>query len=503
MVAKPIVDIKSGKIHGYSEGNIQIFKGIPYAEPPVGDLRFKPSVPKKTWKNTLDCTQFGPIAPQRTDAFLGALKDSPQSEADCLNLNVWTPGTDDKNRPVLFWIHGGGFSFGSGSSTDGSVMADKCDVVVVSINYRVGILGFLYIENEISNLGMLDQITALNWVRENIANFGGDPNNVTIFGESAGAVAVSALLAMPSAKGLFHRAIVQSGTAHPLRHQASLGIAGAEKVLTELEVTGDTIKGLKDIPTKEIVAVASKLEVESRKSGDDFPYGVYIDGDTLPAHPMEAIKNGIASEIELIIGTNQDEYKLYSASLPDSNQVDEKRLLNMVRRILGIFGRDETDAAEMINTYKSARQGKLPTDPVNVRDAIMTDLRFRIPALRMAEAQAPHQANLFTYLFTYQTPVMGGKLGACHGLEIPFVFGTLGEKERAIYPKRDVDTDKLSEKMMAAWASYARSGDPSHGGIPTWGDYDLENRKTMLFGLDINLVDDPFGQERQTWDGLF
>lgn len=503
MNTKTIVDTTSGKIQGYEEGDLRIFKGVPFAEPPIGDLRFKPPVSKTAGDDILDCTQYGPIAPQRTDSFLSSLTNSPQSEADCLNLNIWTPDADDKKHPVLFWIHGGGFSFGSGSSTDGSHLAVAGDVVVVTINYRVGIFGFLYIENEIANLGMLDQITALEWVRDNITLFGGDPNNVTIFGESAGAVAVSALLAMPAAKGLFSRAIVQSGTAHPLRHQASFGIKGAEKVLAELEISGGSIDALREVSAEKIVAVATKLEMESRKTGGDFPCGVYIDGKTLPIHPMEALRNGVADNIELIIGTNQDEYKLYSAMLPDSNQVDDTRLLNMVRRILSIFGKDEKEAAEMIDTYKTARQGKLPTDPVSIRDAIMTDLRFRIPALRMAEAQAPHQASLYTYLFTYQSPAMGGKLGSCHALEIPFVFGTLGDSARAIYPKRDKDTDILSGKMMRAWSAYAKTGNPSHEGIPTWGDYNLKTRNTMLFGLDVNLAEDPFGQERKTWEGLF
>ena len=233
MDSKNIVETKSGRIQGLSEKGLKIFKGIPYAEPPVEELRFRPSIPKKSWSKVLDCTKFGPIAPQRVDTFIGPDSDWEQSETDCLTLNVWTPGTDNRRRPVLFWIHGGGLSFGSGAWDDGSALARRGDVVVVTINYRVGIFGYLFVKNEIANLGQLDQITALKWVRDNIEAFGGDPGNVTIFGESAGGVAVCALMAMPGAKGLFHRVISQSGVCHPLSHHPP-SEKNTEIILSEL-----------------------------------------------------------------------------------------------------------------------------------------------------------------------------------------------------------------------------------------------------------------------------
>jgi para-nitrobenzyl esterase len=502
MDKKSIIETKSGRIQGLSEKGLKIFKGIPYAEPPVDELRFRPSIPKKPWTNVLDCAQFGPLAPQRIDTFIGPDSDWEQSEKDCLNLNVWTPGTDNRRRPVLFWIHGGGLSFGSGAWDDGSALARRGDVVVVTINYRVGIFGYFYFRNEITNLGQLDQITALKWVRENIEAFGGDPCNVTIFGESAGGVAVCALMAMPGAQGLFRRVIAQSGVSHPMVHHPP-SEKNTEIILSELGMKEFDREVLQKIPTRKIVEAGSRLELEARQKGRNFPYGIFVDGKTLPKHPLEAVRQGFARDIALIVGTNQDEAKLYTAMRPPGKDFDETALLKSVHRIMRIFGKDETQAKQLIERYRRAREGRLPTDPVNILDAVMTDFRFRIPAIRLAEAQCRHQSQVFSYLFTYQSPAMGGILGSCHALEIPFVFGGLGGKERKIYPKGSAETDVLSGKMMDAWTAFARSGNPSHPSIPPWVPYDLKKRSTMILGPEVRLSQDPFGQERMVWEGLF
>ena len=467
MDPKNVVETRSGKIRGYSENGVKIFKGIPFAEPPVGELRFKPSIPKEPWKPVLDCTKYGPISPQRIDTFIGPDSDWEQSEKDCLNLNVWTPGTDNRRRPVLFWIHGGGLSFGSGAWDDGAALARRDDVVVVTINYRVAIFGYLYVKNEIANLGQLDQITALEWVRDNIESFGGDPDNVTIFGESAGGVAVCALMAMPAAQGLFHRVIAQSGVCHPLVHHPP-SEKNTEIILSELGLKEFDIEVLRKIPTRKIVEAGTRLELDARQKGRNFPYGIFVDGKTLLEHPLAAVGKGLAKDISLIVGTNQDEAKLYTAMRPPEKGFDENGLLKSVHRILRIFGKDESQAKQLIETYTRARKGKLPIDPLNILDAVMTDFRFRIPAIRLAEAQSKHQSQVFSYLFTYRSPAMGGILGACHALEIPFVFGGLGEKERKIYPKKSAETDVLSGKMMDAWTSFARTGNPTHKNIPRW-----------------------------------
>jgi para-nitrobenzyl esterase len=496
-----VVETRSGKIRGYFENGVKIFKGIPFAEPPVGELRFKPSIPKEPWKPVWDCTKYGPISPQRIDTFIGPDSDWEQSEKDCLNLNVWTPGMDNRRRPVLFWIHGGGLSFGSGAWNDGSALARRDDVVVVTINYRVAIFGYLYVKDEIANLGQLDQITALGWVRDNIESFGGDPDNVTIFGESAGGVAVCALMAMPAARGLFQRVIAQSGVCHPLVHHPP-SEKNTEIILSELGLKEFDIEVLRKIPTRKIVEAGTRLELEARQKGRNFPYGIFVDGKTLLEHPLAAAGQGLAKDIALIVGTNQDEAKLYTAMRPPEKGFDENGLLKSVHRILRIFGKDESQAKQLIETYTRARKGKLPIDPLNILDAVMTDFRFRIPAIRLAEAQSKHQSQVFSYLFCYRSPAMGGILGACHALEIPFVFGGLGEKERKIYPKKSEETDVLSGKMMDAWTSFARTGNPSHENIPRWDPYDHQKRRTMILGPEVKLSQDPFGQERRVWESL-
>jgi para-nitrobenzyl esterase len=410
---------------------------------------------------------------------------------------------DDAKRPVLFWIHGGGFSFGSGSFTNGTNLAKLGNVVIISINYRLGIFGYIFIQDEIANLGQLDQITALQWVQDNIALFGGDSNNVTIFGESAGGAAVSTLMAMPPAKGLFNRVISQSGAAHPGWFSPKPGIRGAERIMTALDIKGLDIEALKKVPTQKIVDVQTKMELEARAKGRLFPYGIYIDSKTLPKHPLEAIRDGFASDVELIVGTNQDEAKLYTALTPPSEILDEEGLFKRTHRMISRFNQDEGVTKKVIKTYKNARESTLPTEPQEILDAISTDFRFRISGIRLAEAQCKHQSNVFSYLFTYKSPEMGGKLGACHALEISFVFGTLGDKARGIVPKRSDETEILSEKMMKSWISFAQNGDPSHDGIPRWKNYELNDRSTMFFGPKVKLVDDPFKMERMVWEGIF
>ncbi len=502
MEKKLIIETKQGKIEGYERQGIKKFKGIPFAEPPIGDLRFKPSIPKEPWSSVLDCTKFGPVVPQR-ESFFTPRPPPLQDEEKCLSLNVWTPETDDEKRPVLFWIHGGGFSFGSGSGTNGTYLANLGNVVVVSINYRLGIFGYIFIQDKIANLGQLDQITALQWVRDNIEIFGGDPNNVTIFGESAGGVAVSSLMAMPAAKGLINRVISQSGAAHPGSFHPKSGIRGAERIMNELGLNRFDIEALNKIPAQKIVDAQTKLELEARAQGRNFPYGVYVDDKTLPKHPLEAVRDGFASDLELIVGTNQDEAKLYTAITPPRKNLNTEGLFKRTHSIIKFFNQDESVAQKIIDTYKKEREGILPTEPQDILDAISTDFRFRVSGIRLAEAQCRHQPKVFSYLFTYKSPEMGGKLGACHALEIAFVFGTLGDTPRGITPKRSSETDILSKKMMKSWISFAQNGNPSHKYIPNWNPYDLKNRSTMIFGPEVKLVDDPFKEERMVWDGIF
>lgn len=495
-----VVETGSGKIRGVKGETVYSFKGIPYAEPPVGERRFKPSVLKQPRGGVLDCMKYGPVSPQRVDPLMNPGWEFEQDEAECLNLNVWTPGADGRKRPVMFWIHGGGFSFGSGSWSNGANLARRGDVVVVTINYRVGIPGFLFIEGKVANLGLSDMITALQWVQDNIQVFGGDPGNVTIFGESAGAVAVCCLMAMPSAKGLFGKAISQSGTAHPHRHNPTAGMQGAADIMAELDIDGLDLDALVRVPLEKIVEAQTKLELQARRTGGDFPYGVYMDRQTMPAHPLEAIRNGYAGDISFMVGSNLDEAKLYALGV--SRKPDWEELPGAVTGRIQALGKDETYAEKMIETYRKEREGMLPSEPQDIMDAIMTDLRFRIPAVRWAETQSRHQGNVFSYLFTYKSTAMKGVLGACHALEIPFVFGNLGRKARGIYPARSEETDRISEIMMDAWAAFARNGRPELDGTAPWHRYEPERRATMMFGIDTHLEDDPFKSERELWEGM-
>jgi len=302
---------------------------------------------------------------------------------------------------------------------------------------------------------------------------------------------------------LFNRVISQSGAAHPRSFHPKVGIRGAERIMAELGIKGFDIEALRKVPTQKIVEVQTKMELEARAEGRNFPYGIYIDGKTLPKHPLEAIRGGFASDLELIVGTNQDEMKLYSVITPPKKILDKDGLFKRINRLIQFFNQNEGVTQKVIDIYKKAREDKLPTEPQDILDAIITDFRFRVSGIRLAEAQCKHQPNVFSYLFTYKSPEFGGKLGACHALEISFVFGRFGEKARGIVPKKSKETDILSEKMMNSWISFAQDGNPNHEGIPKWNPYDLKNRSTMIFGTEVKLVDDPFKMERMVWEGIF
>ncbi|MFX1409239.1 MAG: carboxylesterase/lipase family protein, partial [Promethearchaeota archaeon] len=307
-----IINTKYGKIQGYIEKGIEIFKGIPYTSPPIDDLRFMPPNPPEVWNDVLIATDFGPNVPQPNNfaQFLfGPSRE--ESELNCLTLNIWTPGTDKKRRPVMFWIHGGNFRYGSSAQVtyNGLPLAKRGNMVLVTINYRLGPLGYLYIPDKTANVGMLDQVAALKWVHDNIELFGGDPNNITIFGESAGAASVITLLAMPAAKGLFHRAIAQSTPFYYDSHQEE----GSKEFISKLHVDPGDIKSLQKIDIKKMNRVHSKMILEALKTRQTTPFTPVVDGKILPEDPLKAINKGYASDIPLLIGTNQDEMKFYHA----------------------------------------------------------------------------------------------------------------------------------------------------------------------------------------------
>ncbi len=501
-----IVDTNLGKVRGYRARGVFKFKGIPYAASPVGELRFSPPAPRQPWDEVLDATEFGPIAPQPPSVLLAMFGGkAKQSEADCLTVNVWSPETDQKNLPVMVWVHGGAFVTGSGADLDGARLALRGNVVIVSLNYRLGVLGFFYIPGKTANVGLLDQIAALKWVKENIEAFGGDPKNVTIFGESAGSVSVCTLMAMPSAKGLFHRVIAQSGACHPMFYHNLRRKEASDQVQSKLKIKEGDIDALRKVTIDELIKADptnKAIQSGSTFASDAPTVGPVIDEKTLPEHPLTAMRNGSAKEIELLIGTNQDEIKLWTALNPNAPKVDESKLLKSTINLMKALGQDEDKAEQMIKTYQQARKGKEPIEPQDIVDAYLTDFAFRIPSIRLAEVQSDLQPNTYMYLFNWKLKMPGGIQGAIHAIELPFVFGLLSEKAIGIFPSKSEETEAISTKMMDSWTFFARTGNPNHKSIPEWPSYSLEKRSTMLFGKEIKVVNGPLDDERSAWDGI-
>ena len=500
-----IAETTKGKIAGREKSGALLFAGVPLAAPPVGDRRFMPPEPHAGWDDVREATRFGKVAVQTGDA-LGSIGAAPPPDwdEDCLFLNVQTPALDDGLRPVMVWVHGGGFVNGSGSTPwyDGANFVRRGNVVVVSLNYRLGALGWLHLGHldatfaASGNCGLLDQVAALAWVQENIERFGGDPANVTIFGESAGGMSVATLLGTPAAQGLFAKAIPQSGAAHTVS-SADDATAVADAVIAELG--GGGLEALVAASPGHLLEAqqAVSLAVTAGKvpgrtaSASNLAFGPVIDGTALPRHPYEAIRDGSSAGIPLMTGTNRDEWNLFSlmaGSIPDTETLHRR------------LGRGVIDPEGLSSVYRAALTSEASHD--EVWNAIMTDRVFRIPAIRLAEAQAAHQpANTFMYLFEYVSTSFGGRLGSCHALEIPFVFDNLAK------PGVDLLTgpeppQALADAMHLAWIAFARTGSPSYEGIPEWPAYDTGNRATMHFGVPCHAEHDPGPAERIAWEGI-
>ena len=510
-----IIETSSGRLRGTSENGIHAFKGIPYGGPTGGANRFLPPVPAEPWSGVRDATSFGPACWQAQEyltriGIFGAVGIDAMSE-DCLALNVWTPAVKDgSKRPVMFWIHGGGFFEGSGDhfpSYDGASLARSGDVVVVTVNHRLGVFGFLHLEGLAGekyagsgNAGMLDLVAALTWVRDNIETFGGDPGKVMIFGESGGGAKVSTLLAMPSAQGLFHRAVVQSGPG--LR---ALSREDAAKMAAEfLDITGnrDRIERLHAMRSDTIWAawmvMAKPPAIPGMPRGGEF--APVVDDASLPAHPFDPVAAPTAANVPLMIGTNKDEMTFMLMRDPEFGKYDEAtmraRLVDTLKSRLS-DNLDTSRVDDLIAAYRRSRPGATPHD---LLVAITTD-RMRVASIRLAERKAAGgPAPAFMYQFTWESPAMRGRLKSCHALEIPFVFNNVDPTVRAIgdAPERIA----LAKAMSQAWIAFARSGDPSHQGLPQWPAYDAKTRATMIFNQECRVQNDPAGQERKAWDGI-
>jgi para-nitrobenzyl esterase len=499
------VETSGGRVEGTLKRGVQQFRGIPYAAPPVGDLRFRPPQPVEPWAGVLDATRFGPQAlqaPSQLETLFGGTP--PPSSEDCLTLNIYTPATDGARRPVMVWIHGGAFLTGSGSTPwyNGTSFAAEHDIVVVTVNYRLGAFGFLHLDDVggepfggSGNVGVLDQVAALDWVRENIEGFGGDPTNVTAFGESAGAMSVGTLMGMPVAKGLFAKAIPQSGAAHNARPRDDAdAIARDLLAALGLDATPAGAAQLRALPAEAVLEAQNAVVAKHQPSG--LAFTPVVDGIVLPEAPIDAIGAGSAGGVRVLIGTNADEMKLFSALDAASGDLDEARLITRVAAAVGDAGK----AAELVTAY---RQQRGDTTPGELWADLQGDFIFRIPAIRLAEHQAARDNAVFAYLFTWPSPQFGGALGACHALEIPFAWNTLDTGMSQLFTGPvDDDMRALATNMHTAWATFARTGTPAAPGLPQWPAYDVDRRATMILDVRPRVEDDPGGGDREAWAGL-
>ncbi len=502
-----IVETRSGRVEGFQAAGVETFLGIPFAQPPVGKLRFSAPRPEEPWAGVRKVVEFGPSAPQPPLMLPLPGMDVGEQDEDCLYLNIYTPATDDARRPVMVWIHGGGFVIGSGSQPiyRGAPLALRGDVVVVTINYRLGPLGFMYLgdlcpdlEGAVGNAGLRDQIAALRWVHENIAAFGGDPGNVTVFGESAGGMSVGTLLGTPSASGLFQKAIPQSGAAHNV-HTRETATHVAERFLDSLGLDRGDAATLLAIPPDKLLDTQQQTVLKLGSSVGLLPFQPLVDGDLLVEPPLEAVRKGQAAGVRLLTGTTRDEWRLFGMLDSGVAKLDEARLLGRLAKQLS-----SEDAALVIETYREARQSNLSSAASDLFYAIETDRIFRIPALRLVEAQLVHEPGCFMYRFDWASPSLGGSLGACHAIELPFVFGLIGEKGADLFVGGGPEAQRLSEIVMDAWLCFAREGDPGHSGLLAgrWQAYDEVARKTMILDRECSLELDPASAERHVWEGL-
>ena len=480
-----VVETRYGKVEGIERDGVLQFRGLPFAASPVGELRWRPPQAPEPWTGVRAAHRFGPIAPQGESPIV--LFPRPEArevdEDGCLTLNVYTAGVDGDPRPVMVWIHGGGFTSGSAWSPwyDGSSFA-RHGVVVVTIQYRLGALGFLHLPDRLPgapNRGLLDQVAALEWVRDNIASFGGDPGNVTVFGESAGGMSVGCLLGMPSASGLFHKAIAQSGAASTVSDPAR-GAEVAELLVSRL----GGVDALRAAPWQRILDAQGEVMAELAGGAGGLTFMPVVDGTVLPRVPLETVAAGAAAPVKLLTGTNRHEMTLFLYRDP-TEDLDEE---TVVRRL------ERTNPGAGLDRYEAYRRD-MGSDarPRDVWVAVETDRTFRIPAVRLASAQSRHTPDTWMYLFTWESPALDGVLGSTHALEIPFVWNALSAGADA-FTGSGPEAQALADEMHAAWIAFATTGDPG------WDRYDADRRATRVFGPGAGTVDDPMGATRELWD---
>jgi carboxylesterase type B len=511
-----VVRTVDGALRGSVAGGIHVFLGVPYAAPPFGANRLRPPQPVEPWSGWRDATRLGPEPPQAAPPSSGGTRSGAEENweevgqafaqveravdtEDCLNLNLWTPDPGASGLPVMVWIQGGMFELSSTAAYDGSHFA-RDGVVCVVLNWRPGAEGFLHVGDGIDNLGLLDQVAALEWLRDNVAAFGGDPGNVTVFGESAGAMSIGMLLATPRAEGLFRRAILQSGAAHHVTPAPdALRIAG---YLAEKLGVAPTREDIAAVGVERLLVAQAALKADLMAHPDPdrwgaavipsmMPWQPVLDGDVLPGNPIERIAAGSGGSVDVLVGTNTDDWRLWLVVSGAIGHITDEILLAPVARCgnqsLAAYG---LPADRALAAYRERYPGASPGD---VLAAVQTDWWMRMPAVRLADARVGGVGATFMYEFAWPSP----GLGAVHALEVPFVFDTARPDAPLFGSLVGPDPpQELAATMHAAWIRFATTGDPG------WPAYDLGRRATMRFDTTSEVVDDPRPWERALWEGI-
>ena len=504
-----IVGTTHGRLNGYERDGVQIFKNIPYAATTAGEGRFRPPRPAQAWSGVRDATQVGDSSPQAALPMVGELtrmfgggveEHLPESE-DCLNLNVFTPGVNDgAKRPVMVWLHGGHLILGSGNSGgyDGGNLARRRDVVVVSVTHRLGVLAHLYLGDLLGeeyrtsgNSGFLDIVAALEWVRDNITAFGGDPDNVTVFGESGGGRKVSFLLGMPAAKGLFHKAIIQSGS-NPRALGADQAAVYAERFVRHAGLERATARRLLDMPTGQLIEAQSKVMGAQRFSNEDFAYNGVIDGVSLLASPFDPQASPLSQSIPIIVGSTKHEAALF---LLADEKIRQRTLTaeEALTRLTTELG-DHAHAQRLMDAYAQANPG---ASPAHLYILIQTDKMYTCDTVLLADRAAQRPAPVFKYQLAWESPAMGGILMACHALDVSLTFDNL---DKAPSMAGDgPEAQHMADVMSEAWTTFARTGTPTAKSLPPWPAYDAAGRATMVLNTTSHIERDPGGAQRAAW----
>ena len=494
----PIVEIASGKLRGGVTPAGHYFKGIPYGGSTAGANRFRRPSPAPTWSGIREARDYGPRCPQNDGVIKPAnawIRDVRPTGEDCLRLNVWTPSLDGAaKRPVMVWLHGGGYTRGSGGAPglDGGNLAQAGDLVVVTLNHRLNTFGFTYFGDaderfaDAGNAGVLDLVQALEWIRDNIAQFGGDAGNVTIFGQSGGGSKVAVMMTMPSAKGLFHKAIIQSSSSHLQLATPESAARSTHQLLKALDLEGKGPEAVQAVPA-DVLLKAYNTAVKARNGNDSFR--PVADGRAILNHPFDLAAPDLAADVPLMIGSCETEKTFYDITAdPDQLALSADDLVAKIAPFVGV-SRDR--AATMIAAYRAARPDMSGRDIFNL---ITSDHMYRRNAVEAAERKVKQGgAPVFHYEFTWKTPVLGGMLRSPHTLCIPFAFGNIDIAKEFV--AEGPEQTALMEKVMGAWIAFAKTGNPNHNALAAWPAFDLETRPTMTFDNETRVEHNPRPEE--------